>query len=125
VLLQMLAVESLEEIGFTAQTAGSATDALNKLRLLPDGFDGAVIDIGLPDRKGDVLLGEIRALRPSMPVVIVSGQDEVALRARFAGDKLTAVLGKPYQIEQLEAALRGLGLSGDKNRADDTGQAGG
>ncbi len=125
VLLQMLAVDSLEEIGFTAQTAGSATAALNKLRLLPDGFDGALIDIGLPDRKGDVLLSEIRALRPSMPVVIVSGQDEVALRARFAGDKLTAVLGKPYQIEQLEAALRGLGLSGDKNRTDDTGQAGG
>ena len=64
VMIQMLAVQYLEERGLKADVAGSATDALNKLRLIPGGVDAVVIDLGLPDRPGDVLVREIRSLFP-------------------------------------------------------------
>ena len=54
-LIQMLAVEYLEGRGFTVYKAGSATEAINTLGLLPGGVDAVVVDIGLPDRKGDEL----------------------------------------------------------------------
>ena len=78
-LIQMLAVQYLEERGLKADVAGSATDALNKLGLIPGGVDAVVIDLGLPDRPGDVLLREIRTLFPTIPVVLASGVQEANL----------------------------------------------
>ena len=34
-----------------------------------------VADVGLPDRKGDVLAGELRALHPELPIIIATGYD--------------------------------------------------
>ena len=55
VLIRMLAVDMLEELGFAADEAGNAAEALQKLD--GSGADYALIflDIGLPDKKGDDL----------------------------------------------------------------------
>ena len=108
-LIQMLAVESLEGLGFKVETAGSAADARSKLRLLNGDVDAVILDIGLPDAKGDVLLSELRTIYPLLPVLIASGQDEVLIRKRFAGQKLIGFLSKPYSLEQLSSALRSIG----------------
>ncbi|MDQ8727707.1 response regulator [Bradyrhizobium sp. LHD-71] len=107
VLIQMLAAEQLESLGFQVETAASATEAMNKIRL-GDDFEAAIVDIGLPDRKGDVLIGEVRAIRPSMPIVIASGHGETALHKRFKNDSSITFLAKPYATEQLKAALAAL-----------------
>ena len=73
-LIQMLATEYLEECGIKVDTAGSAAEALNKLRLIPGGVDALVVDMGLPDRKGDALVQEVRSIYPTLPIVIASGQ---------------------------------------------------
>ena len=54
-MIRMTAVEDLEELGFRIETAGSATEAMSKLKLIGD-VEAAIIDLGLPDRKGDVLV---------------------------------------------------------------------
>ena len=100
-LLQMLVVGNLEELGFKAETAGSATEALNKLRLIAGGFDGAVVDLGLPDYGGDVLVREMRALHPSLPIVIASGQGEGSVRDQFKDLARIAVLAKPFTSDEL------------------------
>jgi DNA-binding response OmpR family regulator len=83
VLIQMLAVEYLEEAGIKVDIATSATEALNKLRLIPGGVDAAVIDMGLPDRRGDTLVHEIRSAYPTLPIVIASGRDSQDMRSLF------------------------------------------
>ena len=108
-LIQMLAIESLEGLGFKVETAGTAADAKSKLRLLNGEVDAAIIDIGLPDAKGDVLLSELRAIYPLLPVLIASGHDEALLRKRFAGQKFIGFLSKPYTVDQLSCALRSIG----------------
>ena len=84
VLIQMLATEYLEEAGFKVDAAGSATEAMNKLRLVPGGVDAVIIDMGLPDRGGDALVCEIRAIYPSLPIVLASGQGTFLLFAKFS-----------------------------------------
>ena len=53
--------------------AGSATEAMNKLALVPGGVDAVILDIGLPDRSGEALCREIRAIHPSLPIVLATG----------------------------------------------------
>ena len=111
VLVQMLLVDNLDAMGLSAETASTATEALNKVRLRVGGFDAAIVDVGLPDAKGDALVKELRALYPSLPIVISSGADDRQLRARLAQERHLAFLLKPYTNEQLRTALVGLGIN--------------
>jgi PAS domain S-box-containing protein len=109
-LIAMLAVEYLEEAGLKVDTAASASEALNKLRLIPGGVDAVIIDMGLPDRKGDALVREIRSVYPSLPVVIASGQDQEQLRRSFKDSPSLALVAKPYTSNELRGALRAAGV---------------
>ena len=105
-LIQMLAIEYLEEAGFNVDAAGSAAEAMNKLALIPGGVDAAIVDMGLPDRKGDVLIREMRALHPTLPVIIATGQGADSLRDIFKGEPNFAFVQKPYSAVDLLGALR-------------------
>ena len=110
-LIQMLATDYLEDAGFKVDTASSATEALNKLALVPGGVDAVIVDFGLPDRKGDVLVREIRAMYPSLRVVIATGQGQSDMRNLFKTESQIAFVSKPYSSNHLLAALRALGIS--------------
>src|SRR5262249_39326157 len=104
-LVQMLAVEHLEELGYRVETAGSATEAMNKIKLINGQVDLAIVDIGLPDRKGDTFVNELRAVYPHLPIVIASGYHEAGLRERFGADPLISFLRKPYARVDIEKAV--------------------
>ena len=64
VLVRMVATDQLEDLGYRVETAGSATEAMNKVKLMEGDIALAIVDIGLPDIKGDVLVGELRPRHP-------------------------------------------------------------
>ena len=64
----------------------------------------------LPDRKGDVLAAELRAMSAELPIVVTSGYPREGVRVRFDGDRFVGFVGKPYDREGLELALRALGV---------------
>ncbi len=109
-LVRMLAVDLLAELGFRVEESASATEAISKVRLLNGRIAAAVIDLGLPDRRGDVLATELRAMYASLPIVVASGYPEAGLRARFDGDRYLGFVGKPYDGAGLAAALGALGV---------------
>ena len=116
VLIQMLAVQYLEEAGFKVDTAGSAAEAMNKLQLVPGGVDAVVLDLGLPDKKGDVLIREIRALYGSLPILLATGQRAAALGEQLKGEKHIGFITKPYTAADLLAGLRRLGIGAEPHR---------
>ena len=71
----------------------------------------ALVDIGLPDRPGDELAGEIQALRADLPIVIASGRSGRELRERFAGNQRITILLKPYTASLLLDVLAAAGLT--------------
>ena len=105
VLIRMVATDQLEDLGYRVETAGSATEAMNKVKLMEGDLALAIVDIGLPDIKGDVLVGELRARHPALPIVVASGYDDPALRQRFAGDARVTFIRKPYTQDDLKGAL--------------------
>jgi DNA-binding response OmpR family regulator len=76
-------------------------------------FDAVIIDVGLPDKPGDVLADELRGNWTELPIVIASGHDQHVLARRFAHDGHVRVLGKPYYGDMLLAALSAMGVSAD------------
>jgi CheY-like chemotaxis protein len=110
-LIQLLATQYLEGAGFTVDAAGSAAEAMNKLSLVPGGVDAVILDLGLPDRGGDALVGEIRSLHGLLPVVLATGKDLADLRERFRGQENIACLSKPYLAHDLLNALGSVGVS--------------
>jgi len=109
-ILRAFIVDGLRDVGFRVEAVATAAEALGMMQGRGS-FDGAVIDFGLPDRRGDVLAAEIRKIDLDMPVVIASGYHEDLLRDRFVADNRTVLLGKPYDGSQLRKALRRLGIT--------------
>lgn len=104
IMIRMLAVELLADLGFEVEEAGTAGEALSKLTLGGD-IDAVIVDIGLPDRKGDDLAQEMRRINTDLPILIATGYGEGDFASHFAGDPLVTVLGKPYDSTTLRAAL--------------------
>jgi CheY-like chemotaxis protein len=111
VLIQMLAKDYLEDAGLKVDTAGSATDALNKLRLIPGGVDAVIIDMGLPDRRGDILVREVRSIYPTLPIIVASGQGMDDLQNTFKNTPSITFVKKPFTAGALCAAVRSIGIA--------------
>ena len=101
-LVAMLAEDNLREIGFEPMWVASAAEALQVLRIDAPPPALAVIDVGLPDMRGDDLAEQIRNDHPDLGIILATGHDVGALRTRFQGDDRTIVLGKPYLVADLE-----------------------
>src|SRR5690606_1745397 len=106
-LVRMVLVDDLKALGYQVSDAGRAESALAKARA--ESVDAACIDLGLPDRRGDVLLDELRALAPALPGLIASG--DARAPESLKGDPRLRLVAKPYTIDQIEAALRALGIA--------------
>src|SRR5258708_3727642 len=107
----MVVVEQLEDLGYRVETAGSATEAMNKAKLMAGDIALAIIDIGLPDIKGDMLLAELRGRHPELPIVVATGYDDPGLRKRLGADDHVAFMRKPYTQADLERILPALHTS--------------
>jgi two-component system cell cycle sensor histidine kinase/response regulator CckA len=102
-----LAQEFLERSEFEVVTAGGGREALEILRGdLGKTIDAVVLDLTMPDLNGQQTFREIRALRPGLPVIVVSGFGEEATADRFPPDEIAAFVRKPYEPEDLVDAIR-------------------
>lgn len=75
-------------------------------RIQAEAFDAVLLDLGLPDGDGVVLLRQIRAEHSDLPVVVITARD--SLEDRLRGFSLGAddYLIKPFEIPELLARLR-------------------
>jgi CheY-like chemotaxis protein len=80
--------------------AANAEEALSQVK--QSDFDAALLDFNMPERDGLHLAADLRALKPNLPLAVISAnhQKEVVDRAVAAG---ATFLAKPLT----EAALRG------------------
>ena len=113
-LVAMVAEEFLAELGFEPIPARNAAEAME---IIASGDDlvVALVDVGLPDQRGDELARRLRTLRPQMPILMASGYDQGDLIAQFKDDDGIGVLSKPYTEADLARALEAVGLSVETN----------
>jgi len=104
--LVTLATETLTALGCSAAGYTSSAKALEAFLAHPEQFDAVITDESMPGMSGAELIRKMRALRPTLPILLVSGYLSPAVieRAREAG--ATDVLKKPVSGRQLESAVR-------------------
>ena len=100
----MLAADMLDALGAGVLEASTAAEALDMARS-QDRFDAALIDLSLPDGLGDELTLRLRALRPSLAVIMTTGHDEGMISEEVRALEGVVVLPKPYELAALDAAL--------------------
>ena len=107
-LVAMIVEESLTSLGFDPVCVSSAREALDAYAAARPEL--AVIDVGLPDMRGDELAAELRRRDPELPIILASGYDPVEIKSRFPGDRRLACLAKPYTEDDLAQAMREAGV---------------
>jgi CheY-like chemotaxis protein len=105
VLIRMLAVDMLLDLGREADEAGTAAEALELLRTPGVDYALVLLDLGLPDKRGDELVREIRKTHAGLPLVVASGEDQMDVVARLSEFQPICFLGKPFDLDGLKIAI--------------------
>ena len=102
-----LAEEIVNGLGYVTRCYDSSVDALAAFENNPDQFDAVLSDEIMPGLTGTQMTSRMHAMRPDLPVLIITayGGAGFELRAQQAG--ATQVLKKPYQRIELARALHG------------------
>ena len=69
-------------------------------------YDAVVLDLMLPGRSGFQVLRDIRARKPSLPVVILTAKDAVEDRIAGLDSGADDYMVKPFALAELSARLR-------------------
>ena len=98
--------QALSREGYTVDWVKDGTSALHAL--LSEGFDLAILDLGLPRLDGLSVLRRLRETGSALPVLILTARD--ATEDRIAGLDAGAddYLVKPFDLNELKARLRAL-----------------
>jgi len=103
--LVRLGEEALAELGYEPVGLASSSEALALLRADPGRFDLLLTDEAMPGLTGSELARAARALRPDLPIVLMSGFVTPALTQRARELGVAQVLNKPLAGADIARAL--------------------
>ena len=103
--LGVFVARALEELGYLPTTFTSSVAALAAFRYDPERFDALITDERMPGLSGTDLIREVRAIRPAIPILFITGYVGAAVvrRARQAG--ANEVLKKPLSARELATSF--------------------
>jgi CheY-like chemotaxis protein len=104
--VRALAREVLERQGYTVLEASDGLQALRRCEEGAAGFDMILTDVVMPRMSGRELVDRVRAIRPEMRVLYMSGYTEDAILRHGVHDASTVLLGKPFTPAALLAKVR-------------------
>jgi CheY-like chemotaxis protein len=97
-------IRLLSERGYTVETATNGEDALTLVK--DHGFDLVFLDEMMAGMGGLRTLAEIKDMRPNLPVVMVTKNEEEALMEEAIGVKISDYLTKPVNPSQILMACK-------------------
>jgi PAS domain S-box-containing protein len=95
----------LEELGYAPLAFTDARRALAAFKSQPTQFDLVFTDQSMPYVTGVELAREIRAVRPDLPVILVSGHGDTVHPATLEAAGICALLAKPVDRRRLAVAV--------------------
>jgi CheY-like chemotaxis protein len=109
----------LEQKGYDLTTASGGTEALELLN--GDGYDLVLLDEMMVGMDGLETLGEIKAIDPALPVVMVTKSEEEELMNDALGRRIDDFLIKPVKPTQVFLAIKRI-LDGRRIQRDQLAQ---
>ncbi|HEY0803387.1 MAG TPA: response regulator, partial [Steroidobacteraceae bacterium] len=103
--LVALAEEITAGLGYEPVGFASSSAALQAFQAAPQRFDAVLTDESMPELPGTELAREIRRIRPTVPIIVMSGYGGAQLANRAAEVGVNAVLRKPLHSRDLAESL--------------------
>lgn len=118
--INQLLYDMLDSKGYTVQSAYSGTEALLYIR--GEEWDMVLLDLMLPGKTGEEVLGEIRKGK-NMPILVISAKEESKIRIEMLRAGADDFITKPFDIEEVLARIESnlrryleLGIEKKKNQ---------
>jgi two-component system, cell cycle response regulator CtrA len=105
-LLAQSLTDRLEDEGFHVDEADRGEDGLELADLYE--YQVMILDLGLPDMRGDEVLMNLRSKNADLPVLILSGESDVEARLACLNAGADDYLTKPFNMAELVARLQAL-----------------
>jgi len=105
-LLRKLMYEMLTMIDYEVKAEESGEKAVRTFIEHPEEFDLVLTDLMMPDMRGDEIAERIRSVRPTIPVVVMTGTPDNLPRSRAEAAGICKVLSKPLTMGELREGLR-------------------
>ena len=96
-----ISAAALRRSGFHVLTAADGVEAVKLVKTSTEAIDGVLLDLTMPQLDGVSTLKALRALRPELPAVLMSGYDQQEALQRFDGLGLAGFLQKPFTLDSL------------------------
>jgi CheY-like chemotaxis protein len=104
-MLVQLAEEMVAGLGYEPVGFSSPVEALQVFRSDPERFSAVLSDETMPGMTGSQLTEQIAAIRPDIPIILMSGYAGPTLTARAHAAGARDVLAKPLQSHDIGRAL--------------------
>ena len=102
-MIRVLFREVLENSGHSVTTAETGFEGLELVKQRD--FDLVFLDLKMPGMVGDELFGRIKAIKPRLPVTIITGYPDSELMARALAHGPFGVMKKPFGESEIIAAV--------------------
>ena len=97
---------ALRSAAFAVDTVGTCHDAREAFSVVP--YDAAVLDLGLPDGDGILLLKELRIAGNRVPILVLTARDAVEARVSGLDAGADDYLVKPFAMAEVIARVKAL-----------------
>jgi len=94
----------LEQEGCAVDVLREGTHAGDQARTID--YDAVILDLMLPGRSGFQVLRDIRARKPSLPVIVLTAKDSIEDRVVGLDSGADDYMVKPFSLAELSARLR-------------------
>ncbi len=101
--LRRLVNRHLDEVGLTTTTVGTVREAIETLD--GDDHDIVLLDLGLPDGSGRLVLDALQARGSTAHVIVLSGAGAVAVRVGALESGADDSLVKPFSMREVAARI--------------------
>ena len=99
---------ALERYGFTVLLSENGQRAVDVFAGLSDQIALVLLDLTMPVMGGEEAFRKLKAIRPDIDIILMSGYDEGQALLGFDGPEVSGFLKKPYTGERLAEAVRGI-----------------
>ncbi|MBF9016570.1 MULTISPECIES: cache domain-containing protein [unclassified Oceanispirochaeta] len=96
----------LSRLGYKITVSLNGQEALDIFKNNPDSFDIIITDQTMPVLSGDKLISEVKLIRPEIPVILCSGNNQVISDSMMKDLAVSSYLDKPILIKDIADAIR-------------------
>ncbi|HWL15219.1 MAG TPA: ATP-binding protein, partial [Opitutus sp.] len=106
--LRALLSAALTRKGYRVTTAATGLEAIETIGDTNQKLDAVLLDLNMPGTNGVQVLKVLRACRPDLPVLVISGHITPDVRTEFQQLNQREFLQKPYRLDEVGRRLRAL-----------------